>query len=377
MSDEGKSYWLISAPKTNEDTFNTLNKKTTDESDLSLNYKFQVPDLKVGTLDSLMALSDDLVKTDGQIENVTKKIAGQLYDLLDAKENKTESLTVNNNNIDTYLTFFRWDEAKYPTSQSLKALTELVHSQVSKLDDELRTKAGEYNTVSHALNQEERKGTGNLLARDLGDIVKQEHITVSSEYMETLFVVIPKMLVDTWKTKYEKLTQFVIPRSAQMIKEDGEYQLWTVSIFRKVSDDFKNACRENKFVVRDYTFDPVKNTGADKKKLEAEKDKIKKNLVRWCKTNFSEAFVAWIHLKAIRVFVESVLRYGLPSNFQAMLISPHKGKGKRLRKVLNDLYGHLSSKAVFNSKDEEESDSDKFFPYVFLEVSVDFKGKNA
>ena len=43
-----------------------------------------------------MALSDDLVKTDGQIENVTKKIAGQLYDLLDAKENKTESLTVNN-----------------------------------------------------------------------------------------------------------------------------------------------------------------------------------------------------------------------------------------------------------------------------------------
>ena len=46
---EGKSYWLISAPKTNEDTFNTLNKKTTDELDLSLNYKFQVPDLK-GTI---------------------------------------------------------------------------------------------------------------------------------------------------------------------------------------------------------------------------------------------------------------------------------------------------------------------------------------
>jgi hypothetical protein len=46
-----------------------------------------------------MALSDDLVKTDGQIENVTKKIAGQLYDLLDAKENKAESLTVNNSTI--------------------------------------------------------------------------------------------------------------------------------------------------------------------------------------------------------------------------------------------------------------------------------------
>jgi len=32
-------------------------------------------------------------------------------------------------------------------------------------------------------------------------------------------------------------------------------------------------------------------------------------LVRWLKVNFGEAFIAWIHVKALRVFVESVLRY--------------------------------------------------------------------
>lgn len=31
-------------------------------------------------------------------------------------------------------------------------------------------------------------------------------------------------------------------------------------------------------------------------------------LLRWLKVHFSEAFVAWIHIKALRVFVESVLR---------------------------------------------------------------------
>jgi hypothetical protein len=46
MEGEGKKYWLISAPKTREDTFNTLNKKTADELDLSVNYKFHVPELK-------------------------------------------------------------------------------------------------------------------------------------------------------------------------------------------------------------------------------------------------------------------------------------------------------------------------------------------
>lgn len=32
-------------------------------------------------------------------------------------------------------------------------------------------------------------------------------------------------------------------------------------------------------------------------------------LVRWLKVNFSETFIAWIHIKALRVYTESVLRY--------------------------------------------------------------------
>ncbi len=34
-------------------------------------------------------------------------------------------------------------------------------------------------------------------------------------------------------------------------------------------------------------------------------------LVRWLKVNFSEAFIAWTHIKALRVFTESVLRYSV------------------------------------------------------------------
>lgn len=93
-------------------------------------------------------------------------------------------------------------------------------------------------------------------------------------------------------------------------------------------------------------------------------------MVRWLKVNFSECFCAWIHLKALRVFVESVLRlvlntikkvkfkiyfllpkhrYGLPVNFQAILIHPNKKSIKRLRDVLNQLYGHLDGSAAGTS----------------------------
>jgi V-type H+-transporting ATPase subunit C len=373
---EAKTFWLVSAPNTKQDTFNTLNKHTADENDFSVNYKFQVPDLRVGTLDSLMALSDDLGKIDAYVENVTRKIATQLYEVIESKTEKFDSLTVNNNNIDTYLTFFRWDEAKYPTSQSLKALTVLIQVQTAKLDEELKAKATEYTNLMHNIYAEERKAGGNLVVKDLTDIVTEKHV-IETEYLETLFVAVPRYAYKQWLSSYEKLTDFVLPRSSLLIEEDSEYGLYRVVLFRRVSEDFKNLARERKFTVRDFKFDPNRSAKNDKKRLEAEKEKQRKNLIRWAKTNFSEAFIGWIHLKAIRVFVESVLRYGLPTNFQAMLLLPHKGKATKLRKCLGDMYSHLSSRAVFRHDDDDNNDNEKFYPYVFLEISLDFRPKNA
>jgi len=378
---EGKLFWLISAPKTAEDTFNTLNKKTADEHDFSINYKFQVPDLKVGTLDSLMALSDELHKMDVTVENVTRKIANQLFDVLETNQtNSAESLTVSNNNVDTYLTFFKWDEAKYPTTQPLKALTDLIISQVGKLDEELKAKSSEYSNLLHNISAEERKIGGTLLVRDLSELIKESHV-IETEYMETIFVAVPKVLVKNFLETYERLVEYVLPRSVLLIEQDTEYALYRVVMFRKVSEDFKNAAREKKFITRDFKYDPNRTGKSDKKKMEADKEKLRKALIRWCKTNFSESFIAWIHLKAIRVFVESVLRYGLPTNFQAMLLLPSKNKHSKLRRALAELYGHLSSKSIFDAKskekeeDEPAADNETFYPYVSLEINLDFKNK--
>lgn len=43
-------------------------------------------------------------------------------------------------------------------------------------------------------------------------------------------------------------------------------------------------------------------------------------LLRLSSTNFSEAFQVLVHLKVVRLFVESVLRYGLPANYTGVVI---------------------------------------------------------
>uniref|UniRef100_A0A4W6F9I5 V-type proton ATPase subunit C n=1 Tax=Lates calcarifer TaxID=8187 RepID=A0A4W6F9I5_LATCA len=68
-------FWLISAPgeKTCQQTWDKMMAATTRTNNLSTNHKFSIPDLKVGTLDVLVGLSDELAKLDSFVESVVKK----------------------------------------------------------------------------------------------------------------------------------------------------------------------------------------------------------------------------------------------------------------------------------------------------------------
>lgn len=92
-------YWLISAPgdKTCEQTWETMNNVTSKQNNLCENYKLHFPDLKVGTLDQLVGLSDDLGKLDAYVETITKKVAAYLGDVLEDQRDKLmENLLANN-----------------------------------------------------------------------------------------------------------------------------------------------------------------------------------------------------------------------------------------------------------------------------------------
>jgi len=315
-----------------------------------------------------MALSDDLAKIDMFVESTTKKIVRQLMDISEKKPEKNDVLTVNGTDIDTYLQHFTWEEAKYPVRNSLKELIDKIHLQVAKLDDELKAKTADYNSINHTIAAEERKLGGSLLVRSLVDVVKETDL-LNTEYMTTLLVVVPRPLTKEWQATYETLTNYVLPRSSKLVAEDSEYGLWSVTLFKRVVEDFKHTSREKRFTVREFKIDEEAKGGKDERtKLITEKDRQKRNLIRYCRTNFAEAFVAWLHLKAIRVFVESVLRYGVPVNFLCYLMQPHKKEDKKLRDLLEEMFRQLASTNVISHKGEEEGE--KFYPYVYVPIDI-------
>lgn len=377
-------YWLISAPgdKTCQQTWETMNNVTSKQNNLCENFKFHIPDLKVGTLDQLVGLSDDLGKLDAYVENITRKVAAYLGDVLEDQRDKLiENLLANNTDLSQYITRFQWDMAKYPIKQSLRNIADIISKQVGQIDADLKTKSSAYNSLKGNLQNLEKKQTGSLLTRNLADLVKKEHFILDSEYLTTLLVIVPKSNFSDWHSAYERLTDMVVPGSSSLITQDQDFGLYNVTLFKKVVEEFKLHAREKKFVVREFTYNEEELAAGKNEitKLVTDKKKQFGPLVRWLKVNFSECFCAWVHVKALRVFVESVLRYGLPVNFQAILIHPNKKNQKRLRDVLNQLYGHLDGSAAGSSSVNADNvdipglgfGQSEYFPYVFYKMSVD------
>ncbi|XP_037467247.1 V-type proton ATPase subunit C-like [Triticum dicoccoides] len=234
-----------------------------------LRAQFTVPDLRPGTLDSLLALSDDLVKSNIFIEGVSHKIRRQIEDLERAGGVEPGTLTVDGVPVDSYLTRFVWDKGKYPVNAPLKDLSTLTKLRMddSKILEHwqmqisvlvgcyiyrrteyalFQVRVAEYGNVKSQLGAINRKQTGSLAVRDLSNLIKPEDM-VTSEHLVTLLSIVPKYSQKDWLSSYESLDTFVVPRSSKKLYEDNEYALYTVTLFAKVVDNFKVHAREKGF----------------------------------------------------------------------------------------------------------------------------------
>jgi hypothetical protein len=114
----------------------------------------------------------------------------------------------------------------------------------------------------------------------------------------------------------------VVPRSSVQVAQDEEFVLFAVATFRKYSAEFLNKCREQKWTPRQY-----KHVEGGKEEEQRELDRVTNEERKVCgealrmgRTGWSESVMVWVHVLTLRVFVETVLRYGLPLSYVSALV---------------------------------------------------------
>lgn len=344
----GDTYWIVAcstADQPREGIYSVLRSRVEQSlvTDLAV---FDIPlNLKFGSFDDLIRLTDDLPKYDSMCEQTVRRLEREALDIDPSAELRIffqrKTLT-----LEQYLHRFVWDEAKYPKSRRLRDNVDLLVSSVSRIDEEVRVKASAYNEAKQSQQSANKSDTASFMQRDLIDVLTPDIVGdddfVETEHMTTLIVVVPSGHEDVWNRSYESLASFVVPRSARKfppVDKEGN-TLWRVVLFKRSLEEFQTAAKGKRFVVRDFKYSSTafKRKREERSRLNEEKNKQESFMSRVCLASFSDALIAWVHIKAMRVFTEAVLRFGVPPQFSAFLVKPIMSKEKRLRKELDDVF---------------------------------------
>merc|ERR1712159_597768 len=111
--------------------------------------KFDFPVLKVGTLDTLMQLSDELDKFDKYAENAIKRIARSWQNDVGTDEDPTSlsQLKVPDFGTGDVSAFdgiqkFRWCDERFQYKDPLPDLARKIHKQIVDMDEEVKASLG-------------------------------------------------------------------------------------------------------------------------------------------------------------------------------------------------------------------------------------------
>ncbi|KTW26981.1 hypothetical protein T552_02472 [Pneumocystis carinii B80] len=387
-------YWLVSIPEKSDQKRAVLEDFTNHLSCAGNNYanvfKFIIPQLKIGDLDSLICQSEDLSRLDDQAKDCILKIHEILRIVLDNELEKCmQHLTVDNKSVEQYIQTFQWDSMRYRTDLSIGVLISIIDKELFSIED-LKIKYQLYTQAKKNLCALEKKYIGDLSQRTLTNIIKREHVVLGSQYLETLFISVPIFNEKLWLTSYETLTPMVVCRSSFEITKDDKYILYTVVVFKKYTQEFKQKCREIAFIPRDFQYEDNLSTkeAVALENARKKENKLWSEVLHLAQTSFNDIFQAWIHLKAIRVFVESILRYGNPPNFIPVIIKPNLKYKNKAKKALSTIYSSFSDKnytrkSFENTSQDENIDknistfmknlhiNDEYTDYIFFEFCLD------
>ncbi|KAK2047045.1 V-ATPase subunit C [Colletotrichum somersetense] len=314
---------------------------------------FNIPDFKIGTLDALVQQADDLAKLESTCGVVVAKVADSLKSILDGDEDKiSQQKMVNDKPTDQYVSSFSWNRVRYRADKSLSELVDTLQKELITTDNDVKSKFNQYNSVKTNFTTLQRKQTGNLATKSLTPVVDPALLIQDSEYLETHLIVVPNNAKKDFLRSYETLAPMVVPRSAVQVASDEEFTLFAATAFKKHSAEFLQKCREQKWTPRQYKYveGGKEEEQRELDRLAREEKKTWGEALRIGRTGWSESVMIWLHVLALRVFVEAVLRYGLPLDYVSVLVKTNSKLSKKVKTALDSNYSYLGGNAFGRDK---------------------------
>ncbi|XP_044714795.1 v-ATPase subunit C domain-containing protein [Hirsutella rhossiliensis] len=254
--------------------------------------------------------ADDLAKLEASCQAVVAKVGDSLRQLLNNDEERLTSYKmVNDKPTDQYIRGFSWNKIRYRADKSLGELIDTLQKELVTVDNDVKTKFNQYNSVKTNLAALQRRQTGNLATKSLTPVVDPRLLVQDSEFIETHLIAVPTNVKKDFIKTYETLSPMVVPRSAVEVDHDDEFTLFAAATFKKHGPDFIHKCREQKWTPRQYTY-----------------------------------------VQGGREEEQPVLRYGLPLDYVTALVKTTSKLAPKVKSALDLNYSYLGGNAFGRDK---------------------------
>jgi len=174
---------------------------------------------------------------------------------------------------------------------------------------------------------------------------------------------------------YERLSQGVVPRSAEVIpvKQDiGQVELIRVVVVKKYVEDIKSKCKsELKVLMREFEWDisSVMAREAMSAKLDKDSTKSEADLKMVCEQSFKDVYAAYAHCRMLKVVIDSTMTFG--DDYKVFMMRVYKGKDRKVLQTMVNRIDYGASKDMYGFK-EDQGEEDSFpFCYSHIELGID------
>jgi V-type H+-transporting ATPase subunit C len=337
---------------------------------------------KIGTLDSLMELNENLAKLDSLVDGVVKKLERMNKDF--GNDDPKILLQQSEPSVQQYINEFKWEDRTYSRNRALQEIATQMGSKVKNAESDIKRLSDELNEEKQKLAQYGKKDGTSFYTQDLGEHVytKADSPSAASQYFErckdskvlsTVICIVHSTKLPVFAQNYEFWPEgSVVPDSMKNLeKQDQEGNLLVgVTVLTSAVDEFIAKSRNQGFTARKFEFDFEKFTSDQKKRgiIESRIQYLQTQLSQRVTFTFSELFICLMHVKIMRAFVDGVLRFGIPPKFFLGVIQPMKGKDKQVLENMISTFADPSMSEMYGSKDEV-GDGEDFYPFVLIPMT--------
>ena len=371
----------IKSIKSNKEFVTFLKQKILGKDDQKKITEFDLhtmKDLLTDNLDNLLKINDELIKIDLDFEAYLRNLEKTILDL-DPKCDIQINVKGSNYKIEDAITVFNWDDGRYPKKQkSISDILTKINEKYSQTFQNLESKKKEYANEASNLNNKKNKFNDalSLMKTDYREIVKVNiDKMIETDYLCTMLCFVPVNQEKHFRENYLKLCDgMVLPGSAQRIdqKQDDKMCLYRVVIMKHVKDTFKQQiqnnlrCQSREYDIKEINLKPQEeeeiNTLAKKVK------ELKTTLIRNCLAGYSEVYYALLHLKYLRLYVESNLKYG-NSDYFTCIVFCNAGKEQKIVSTMIKKFTDSNEVGWYGTK-EELKETEDFYPFILIKLGV-------